>query len=326
MFKNTKALKISREIKTAILVISSILLFIWGYSFLKGRDLFNSYKTFYAIYDEVEGLAPSAPVTINGLSVGKVNSITLHADGRLIVELQVKTDFPISKTSIASIYEPGLLGGKNIAIIPNFKDPVLAEDGATLSTNIKPGMLTTVADKLNPLQKKVESTVVSADSLLISLNKVFDARTQENLRVSIAELSVTMKEFSEASKNLNAIISGNKANLDGTLANLNKATGNFATLSDSLNDAKIGQAFRKLEKSLSNVDRIINDVESGKGTIGKLLKDEGMYNNLEGASLEMKQLLADFKQNPKRYVHFSVFGKKPKPYVAPKEEVKDTIK
>ena len=167
---------------------------------------------------------------------------------------------------------------------------------------------------------------ISADSLLISLNRVFDAKTQNNLRISIAELSVTMKEFSEASKNLNAIISGNKANLDGTLANLNKATGNFATLSDSLNNAKIGEAFKKLEKSLANVDKIVNDVQSGKGTIGKLLKDDGMYNNLEGASLEMKQLLADFKQNPKRYVHFSVFGKKPKPYVAPKEEVKDTIK
>lgn len=326
MFKNTKALKVTREVKTAILVISSILLFIWGFSFLKGRDLFNSYKTFYAYYDEVEGLAPSAPVTINGLNVGKVNSINLHSDGRLIVEIQVKTDFPISKTSIASIYEPGLLGGKSIAIIPNFKDTVLAENGAILATNIKPGMLSTVADQLNPLQKKVESTVVSADSLLIGLNKVLDIKTRENLRISIAELSVTMKEFSEASKNLNAIISGNKKNLDGTLANLNKASGNFASLSDSLNDAKIGQAFKKLEKSLANVDKIVNDVQSGKGTIGKLLKDDGMYNNLEGASLEMKQLLADFKQNPKRYVHFSVFGKKPKPYVAPKEEVKDTLK
>lgn len=319
-------MKISREVKTAILVISSILLFIWGYSFLKGRDLFNSYKTFYAVYDEVEGLAPSAPITINGLNVGKVTSINLHTDGKLIVELQVKTDFPISKTSIASIYEPGLLGGKSIAIIPNFKDPVLAENGATLATNVKPGMLSTVADQLNPLQKKVESTVVSADSLLIGLNKVLDIKTRENLRISIAELSVTMKEFSEASKNLNAIISGNKKNLDGTLANLNKASGNFASLSDSLNDAKIGEAFKKLEKSLANVDKIVNDVQSGKGTIGKLLKDDGMYNNLEGASLEMKQLLADFKQNPKRYVHFSVFGKKPKPYVAPKEEVKDTLK
>ncbi|HEU4496593.1 MAG TPA: MlaD family protein [Flavobacterium sp.] len=317
-------MKISREVKTAILVISAILLFIWGYSFLKGRDLFSDYKTFYAVYDEVEGLAPSAPVTINGLAVGKVNSITLHHNGKLKVEIQVKTDFPISKSSTATIYEPGLLGGKSIAIIPNFKDPVPAEDGQQLSTNIKPGMLSSLGDKLSPLQTKVEKTVVSADSLLVSLNNVFDKNTQQNLQKSIAGLAVTMKEFSEAARGVNALIADNRTKLDGTFANLNNASSNFSKLSDSLNNANIGEAMKKLEKSLANVDKIINDVQSGKGSIGKLLKDEGLYKNLEGASLEMKQLLADLKNNPKRYVHFSLFGKKPKPYVAPK--VEDTLK
>lgn len=321
-------MKISREIKTAILVISSILLFIWGYSFLKGRDLFNSYKTFYAVYDEVEGLAPSAPVTINGLAVGKVTSITLHNDGKLLVEIQVKTDFPISKTTIATIYEPGLLGGKSIALIPDFKNPAEAIDGQQLSTNVKPGMLSNIGDKLSPLQTKVEKTVVTADSLLMALNNVFDRNTQENLRKSIAELSVTMKEFSEAARGVNGLITDNKTKLDGTFTNLNKATANFSKLSDSLNNANIGAAMKKLDKALTNVDKIVNDVQSGKGSLGKLLKDDGMYDNLEGASLEMKQLVKDLKENPKRYVHFSVFGKKPKPYVAPKEDekVKDTIK
>lgn len=321
-------MKISREIKTAILVISSILLFIWGYSFLKGRDLFNSYKTFYAVYDEVEGLAPSAPVTINGLAVGKVTSITLHNDGKLLVEIQVKTDFPISKTTIATIYEPGLLGGKSIALIPDFKNPAEAIDGQQLSTNVKPGMLSNIGDKLSPLQTKVEKTVVTADSLLMALNNVFDRNTQDNLRKSIAELSVTMKEFSEAAKGVNGLIADNKTKFDGTFTNLNKATANFSKLSDSLNNANIGVAMKKLDKALTNVDKIVNDVQSGKGTLGKLLKDDGMYDNLEGASLEMKQLVKDLKENPKRYVHFSVFGKKPKPYVAPKEDekVKDTIK
>ena len=321
-------MKISREIKTAILVISSILLFIWGYSFLKGTDLFNNYKTFYAVYDEVEGLAPSAPVTINGLAVGKVTSITLHDDGKLLVEIQVKTDFPISKTTVATIYEPGLLGGKSIALIPDFKNTVEAVDGQQLSTNVKPGMLSNIGDKLSPLQTKVEKTVVTADSLLMALNNVFDRNTQENLRKSIAELAITMKEFSAAAKGVNGLIADNKTKLDGTFTNLDKATANFSQLSDSLNNANIGAAMKKLDKALTNVDKIVNDVQSGKGSLGKLLKDEGMYDNLEGASLEMKQLVRDLKENPKRYVHFSVFGKKPKPYVAPKEDekVKDTIK
>ncbi|PZQ77751.1 MAG: MCE family protein [Flavobacterium johnsoniae] len=322
-------MKISREVKTAILVISSILLFIWGYSFLKGRDLFNDYKTFYAVYDEVEGLAPSAPITINGLAVGKVNSITLNENGKLLVELQVKTDFPISKSSVAKIYEPSFIGGKSIAIIPNFKDPVEAENGQMLLTDIKPGMLSSIGDKLSPLQEKVEKTVVSADSLLVSINNIFDKKTQQNLQASIAELAATMKEFSQAAKGVNSLIADNKSKIDNTFANLDHTSTNFSKLSDSIAQANLGQAVKKLEKSLANVDNIINDVQSGKGSLGKLLKDEGMYNNLEGASLELKQLLADLKNNPKRYVHFSVFGKKATPYVEPKTEtkkVKDTIK
>jgi len=322
-------LKISREVKTAILVISSILLFIWGYSFLKGRDLFNDYKTFYAVYDEVEGLAPSAPITINGLAVGKVNSITLNENGKLLVELQVKTDFPISKSSVAKIYEPSFIGGKSIAIIPNFKDPVEAENGQILLTEVKPGMLSSIGDKLSPLQEKVEKTVVSADSLLVNINNIFDKKTQENLKASIAELAATMKEFSQAAKGVNSLITDNKSKIDNTFANLDHTTANFSKLSDSIAQANLGQAAKKLEKSLANVDNIINDVQAGKGSLGKLLKDEGMYRNLEGASLELKQLLADLKNNPKRYVHFSVFGKKGTPYVEPKTEtkkVKDTIK
>lgn len=316
-------MKVSREVKTAILVIGAILLFIWGYYFLKGRDLFNSYRTFYVVYNDVEGLSPSAPVTLNGLIVGKVTGISFidNTSGRLRIEMQVKTDFPISKTSHATLYEPGLLGGKQIAIIPDLKNTVMAEDGDQLVSGLKPGMLSVVGEKLSPLQTKVEGTVVTADSLLHSLNNVFDRRTQENLRVAILELSQTMQQFRVASTSLNSVITGNKAKIDGTLTNLNQASGNFARLSDSLNQANLGQTVKNLEKSLANVDKIINDVEGGKGTLGKLLKDEAMYNNLNDASNELKELIADIKNNPKRYVHISVFGSKSTPYEeTPKKE------
>ena len=158
-------MKITREIKTAILVIASILLFIWGYSFLKGRDLLSNYKTFYVQYDNVEGLMSSAPVTINGLTVGKVSSIkfTENNSGKIQVELQIKNDFPFSKSSVVSIYEPGLIGGKQIMITPNFEDKTVAESGMTLQGNIKPGLTSLVGERLTPLQEKVEKMVVSAD-------------------------------------------------------------------------------------------------------------------------------------------------------------------
>ncbi|MFL9843485.1 MlaD family protein [Flavobacterium rhizosphaerae] len=322
-------MKITKEAKTAILVLGAILLFIWGYSFLKGKDLFKDYKTFYVVYKDVEGLPPSAPVTLNGVTIGKVNNMTFNNTPEglsILVELQINTDFPISKTSSATLYEPGLLSlsGKQVAITPDLDNPDLAEDGDYLKSELEEGMIAAVGDKLAPLQNKVESTVTSADSLLRHIDNIFDQKTQEDLRYAISDMRSTMNEFNKAAHSLNGVISGNKRNIDATLSNLNETTSNFAALSDSLNKADLGQAVKKLEASLNNVDKLISDVESGKGTLGKLMKDEEMYNNLNAASNELKELLADVKNNPKRYVHFSVFGKKGTPYVEEKvEEKKD---
>ncbi len=314
-------MKISREIKTAILVIASILLFIWGYSFLKGRDLLNNYKTFYVVYDNVEGLAASAPVTISGLVVGKISSITLRkSDAKLIVELQLKNDFPISKTSVVNIYEPGLIGGKQVQIIPNLQDQNLAESGDTLSGRIVPGLTALVGEKLTPLQEKVERTVVSADSVLTNLNRVLDAKTRANLRNSIANLNATLAEFSEASKNVNGMLAENRSKINSTMTNFDKASGNFAKISDTIANANIGKTIRSLENTLAKVNSMVAQMESGNGTLGKLIKDDALYNNLNKSSRELELLLQDLRLNPTRYINISVFGKKNKPYVAPKND------
>jgi len=311
-------LKISREIKTAILVIASILLFIWGYGFLKGKDLFTNYRTFYVEYQNVEGLANAAPVTINGLVVGKVNSIKLqNTTGKLIVELLIKSDFPISKSSIVKIYEPGLIGGKQIQIIPNLADKSIAETESYLIGSIKPGLTDLVAEKLTPLQEKVEKMIVSADSLLINLNKVLDAKTKENLKSSIANLNKTLAEFSKASKNVNVILDQNKEKIGGIVTNFNKVSNDFSKISDTLSKANIGKTINNLENTLSKVNSIMADVQSGKGTFGKLVKDDALYTNFSKTSKELELLLQDVRLNPTRYVNVSLFGKKNKPYVAP---------
>ena len=317
-------MKITREIKTAILVIASILLFIWGYSFLKGRDLLTNYKTFYVQYDNVEGLVNSAPVTINGLTVGKVSEIKfLDTTGKIQVSLQIKSDFPFSKTSIASIYEPGLIGGKQIMITPNFKDNTIAETGLTLKGDIKPGLTTLVAQRLTPLQEKVEKMVVSADGLLKNVNSILDAKTKQSIKSSIVSLDSTLIQFKKASKNVNEMLAENKGKFNSTMTNVDKASANFSKISDSLTKVNIGQTVKNLEKTLASVDKIMADVQSGRGTLGKLAKDETMYNNFAKTSKELELLLQDLRLNPTRYVNVSLFGKKNKPYKAP---VNDTIK
>jgi phospholipid/cholesterol/gamma-HCH transport system substrate-binding protein len=317
-------LKITREIKTAILVISSILLFIWGYSFLKGRDLLTNYRTFYVHYDNVEGLTSSAAVTINGLIVGKVEKIEfLDKLGKIRVELQIKSDFPISKSSVAALYEPGLIAGKQIQIIPNYEDKTPAESGDVLQGKTIPGLTALVGDKLKPISEDLTKVLRNADKLLSNVNNVLDKDSQQNLKKAIAELRITMEEFHKASGSLNGILDNNKTKIDGIVTDFKKVSKDFSSISDSLQKADLGKTARKLQTTLENVDKIIAGIESGKGTLGKIMKDDKLYTDLTAASKELELLLQDVRLNPTRYVNVSLFGKKNRPYVAP---VNDSVK
>ena len=315
-------MKISRENKTAILVIASILLFIWGYSFLKGKDLFSNYKTFYVQYDNVEGLAISAPITLNGLVIGKVSNITVQNEtGKLNVELLVKSDFPISKSSKVNIYEPGLIGGKQIQVIPNFADKTLAISGDFLIGNQIPGLTDLVSEKLAPIQEKLDKVLLNADKLITGINNVLDKNGQENLKKTLAELSETMAQFHKASSSINSILDENKGKIGGMVSNFNKVSSDFSKISDSLNKADLGKTVKNLQKTLATVDGIMVNLQSGKGTMGKLLTDDILYTNLSKTSKELELLLQDVRLYPTRYVNVSLFGKKNKPYVAPKDSI-----
>lgn len=323
MAKNEFTLKITKEIKTAILVIASVLLFIWGYSFLKGKDLLSSYKVYYVQYDNVEGLINSSPVTINGLVVGKVNDIHfLDKSGKLQVELQVKSDFMFSKSSTAVIYEPGLIGGKQIMIVPNFQDNSVAESGSILQGGVKSGLTDLVAKKLTPLQEKVEDMTVAAKNVLNNLNEILDSNTKSNIKRTIANMDVVISELKELSKNSNELVSENKSKLNSMITNLDNTSSNFNKISDSLEKAKIGETIATLQKALDNANELLNNINSGKGTLGKLSKEDSLYNNLTNSTKELELLLQDLRLNPTRYVNVSLFGKKNKPYKAP---VNDTI-
>ena len=316
-------MKVSREIKTAVLVIISIILFIWGYSFLKGKNLFDNSNKLFVVYENVAGLAPSAPVTLNGLTIGKVNSISINPDGKLLVELHITTDFPIAKTSIAEIYDSGLVGGRQIAIKPNLLDKNYTVSGDYLQASSKLGLTDALAQQLEPLQAKIQQLLENADVLFSNVNDILDTQTRQNLKNSIASLNTTLSEFSVASKSINELLDDNKSKLNSTLKNVDKVSGNFATISDSLAKANLGQTVRNLEKTLAKVDKIMAELEQGNGTMGKLIKDETMYTNFAKTSKELELLLQDLRLNPTRYVNVSLFGKKNKPYVAP---VNDTIK
>ena len=163
--------------------------------------------------------------------------------------------------------------------------------------------------------------VVNADKLLKNINDVLDTKSKANLKSSIANLNETLEEFNKASKNVNSILDTNKEKINGTLSNFNKVSADFTKISDSLSKANIGQIVKNLEKTLASVDKIMNDVQSGKGTFGKMIKDESLYNNLDKTSKELELLLQDVRLNPTRYINVSIFGKKNKPYNSPKDTI-----
>lgn len=311
-------MKLSRELKTGILAIGSILLFIFGYSYLKGTNLLEKQRVYYVKYKNVEGLAESAPVTLNGLTVGKVQEINFaDASGDLVVTFSLDNEFKFSKNSVVQIYSSGFIGGNNLGIKPVYEPNNEAKPGDTLKGEIQQGILDQVTGKLAPLEAKVQSTLTNLDTLLIGLSDVLDGKTRKNLKSSIANLNVTLSEFRGASKTVNELLQDNQEKFNNTITNLDRTTENFATLSDSLSQIEVGKLVKDLENITSRFNNIVAQIENGDGSLGKLLKDEKLYDNLSGASLQLELLLEDMKLNPKRYVHFSIFGKRPKPYENP---------
>lgn len=321
-------MKITNEVKTAILAILAIILLIFGYSYLKGNNLLKSNRVFYAKYNNVEGLAKSSKVTVNGLKIGTVSDIKLLGQsGNLLVTMNIENNFEFSKESIARIYGGGLIGGKSIEIVPNRGEK--AETGDTLQSDIEEGLLELVNEKLTPLQKKIENTVVSADSLVTGVNQIIDADTRKSIKRTLNNLEGITSSFKGASEKLNRILEKNAGKLDRTFTNLDKMSANFGKVSDSISKIDIHGISRDLEGAIADFKdvsadfkRIATDLDNGKGTAGKLLNDDAVYNNLDRATKQMEELMQDIKLHPKRYVHFSVFGKNDGPYRQPKDSLK----
>lgn len=307
-------MKLTREVKAAILVVSSLLLIIFTINYLKGQNLFDSSRRVIAVYDNVEGLTSSAPVTLNGHVIGKVQSIVFSDDatGKLEVKLLINDDFEFSKNSKAQLYESSLLGGKSIAILPANDNGGNVATGDIIEGIVKPGMTDVIAQKLEPLENNIELMLVGADSLLKNINDVFDAKTKEHLRHAVAELDQTMTGFKNTSNALNELISENKESLNNTFTNFDKASQNMVSMTDSLASADLNKMVTDLQVTVTNLNSVLAGIERGEGSMGKLIKDETLYNNLEAATKEMEALLKDIKLHPKRY--FRVLSKKEIPY------------
>ena len=308
-------MKLSNEIKTAILVLSGILMFIVGFSYLKSNNIFSSDRTFFAIYDDIEGVSVGTPVTVSGFNVGSIQDISFYQNTMdILVKFRVENKVKFSKNSVAQIYETGLIGGKALAILPN--NGPLAQSGDTLRSSIAPGLTELVNDKLSPLQEKIESTFVSADSLLKNINNVLDVNSQNQIKESFSQLSDLAINLKESAENLNSIIDSNEIKINDIVSNVDNFSSNFSSLSNSFSDVEV--IIGNLTKTSNNLNSIIDEISSGDGSFNQLIYDDSMIKSLNEASNNLNLLMEDLRLNPKRYVHFSLFGKKNKEYQSKK--------
>ena len=315
----------SKELKTGVAAILILCLGYWGFNFLKGQNLLEpASRVFYIEYDNIQGLNKASTVSINGLQVGKVTEIIFNKDslkkGKLVVKIALDNDFEFSKNSVAKIYSTSIIGGESLAIIPSYEGE-LAVTGDYLKGEVESDIFTSVGETLNPLKTKVERVIIGADSLLIALNDVLDLKSRDSFKRTILGLETTISSMTNTLSSFNKMIDSTKGDIDIVLEDTKKITKNFVKVSDTLVTVNLGQTVKTLQTTLANVNGLLLGIENGKGSLGKLATDDTMYKNLTNASRELEELLKEMKLNPKRFVHFSLFGKKAKPYT--KEESKN---
>ena len=317
-------MKVSREFKVGLVAIIAILLLYWGFNYLKGENLFEDKRIYYAVYSRVDGLTAANAVLINGYQVGKVDEVYFHPDGsgRLMVRMQMNSEFPIAENTIASIQSTDLLGEKSIELILG-NGPELAESGDTLPSNIKLTLTEEVNQQVAPLKSKAEKLFASMDTVLTLLSGFLNDETRNNfmetfnsVRRSFQRLEKTVGTLDntvQATQDDIVVTVENIADISQKLndnsENLDKIFTNLSSISDSLAQVKFVKTFNSLNAALNSAEEVMQKVNQGEGSLGKLVNDEDLYNNLEDASRQLDLLLLDIKYNPKRYINFSVFGK-----------------
>lgn len=312
-------MKISNETKIGALTAVAITVLILGYSFLRGNDVFSSSNKFYAIYRSVEGLTISKPVLVNGFQIGRVSKMQLHADGRTTVEFKVDKQYNIPDNTLAKLQSTDLLGSKAI-VFELGNSMKYAGDQDTLRADIQGSL----AESLQPIQKKAEVLITKVDSALSAINKIMNPRFQANVDKSFTSIANSLQTLEGTTKKIDAIVGSQSAHINGIMANADEASANlknssahltgissnFERFSTDLANSNVKGTLDNANKAMADLQSTINKINNGQGSLGLLMNDDKMYNNLNQASSNLNNLFIDIKAHPSRYVHFSVFGKK----------------
>lgn len=313
-------MKLSNEAKVGILVTASLAALIWGLNYLKGKDIFTGRNRYYAVYQNVDGLVTSNPVFMNGFRIGIVNRIDFMPDqsGRLVVTLLIDNNVFVSRNSVAKIFSSDLIGTKALRIdLGDAREALQDED--TIRAELEFSFAQQMGKQVGPLKDKSEKLIVTIDSLASMLYQLFDPSTKNNLREGIGHLNHTLAEvdqmMADDRSKLNVML-GNLSSITTNLHNnndqINRILSNMHTISDTLAAVNFNETIHRADQTLIQMEQMLEKINKGQGTLGQMVNNDTLYQHLDQSARDLDLLLKDLKANPKRYVHFSVFGKKAK--------------
>ena len=331
-------MKLSTEFKVGVTVILAIGLAYWGINFMQGNDVFKKERTYYAIYEKVNGLVVSNPVSINGFNVGLVKNISFVDDRgqQIIVEFAIKNkNIQIYKDSKFKIFSSDLLGSKGVEIVLG-ESSEIANIGDTLSSDIEQDLADAVNAQILPLKIKAEELLSKVTDAVVTVESIFDNEAKDNLSSSFEKIRESFVAFSNTAKRVDTLVANQKPKIDSIFTdfqlvignirdneeNLDTFFSNMASISDSLQKSNLNEAIRNAAISLDKLSLMIDNVSQGNGTIGKLMYNDSLYNSLVSTSTQLDSLFNDMQAHPKRYIHFSVFGKKDKQVKLSKKDIK----
>ena len=328
---------IKREIKIALIFIGTLVLLYWGINFLKGRDIFNKQRVLFAVYGQVNGLVVSNPVLVNGFKIGHVKSMYFHPDnsGKIVVEFIINNDdLDVPVNSVARLFSSDLLGSRAVEIDLG-NSTVLAKNGDTLSTYVQATLGEEVNVQFQPIKQKFESVMLSIDTVLVIIKSVFNENTRKNLEQSFESIRYTIQNLEHTTYNIDTLVVTQRYKLANIIGNVesislnikknnDKITNiitNFSDISDTISKAKIASTIQNANKSLKEFAEIMEKVNRGEGSLGLLINNDSLYDNLNATSKQLNELVEDVKLNPQRYVNVSVFGgsKKKNQYKPPQK-------
>jgi phospholipid/cholesterol/gamma-HCH transport system substrate-binding protein len=312
-------MRFKTEAKIGIIVLSTIAVVIWGINFLKGRNILKRTDVYYAVYEDVAGLKMSGSVILSGFKVGVINTIEFHKEhlDKVIVAFVINGPYEIPKNSIAQIYNSDIMGTKVIRIIPS-AEKEFYNYGDTLPTSIDPDLITKIQDQISPLVSSTNNAMLGIDTLLTSINQVLDPATRKKVQSALINLESTSESLSRQLSpggNLDKTFSSLKAftmMLDSNKEKLSAAFANLENITDSVANSNLTQAISNINATFGQSQILLKKINNGEGSLGLLATNDSLYTNLVSAGANLSILLEDMNQHPKRYVHFSVFGKKEK--------------